>query len=151
MLKHARFVLRASEYMGCGGMGPRACADACVGEAGARLLHLLDILGVNNVCVVVSRWCAALHPGHPHCTYTACQYPSTSCQVGASCPTILLADRYHLSLPIMHRQVWRSEAGPGPLQAHQQCCADAAVAARLLRAADAMSAEKGRQKVAVGT
>jgi len=32
-----------------------SCADVR-GGAGARLLHLLDILGVSNVCVVVSRW-----------------------------------------------------------------------------------------------
>ena len=39
------------------------CDDDGESGAGARLLHLLDILGVKNVCVVVSRWYGGVHLG----------------------------------------------------------------------------------------
>ena len=39
------------------------CDDDGESAAGGRLLHLLSIVGAENVCVVVSRWYGGIHLG----------------------------------------------------------------------------------------
>ena len=43
------------------------CDDDGESAAGGRLLHLLEILGVKNVCVVVSRWYGGIQLGPDRC------------------------------------------------------------------------------------
>ncbi|KAJ1470136.1 ribosomal protein S5 domain 2-type protein [Baffinella frigidus] len=65
------------------------CDDDGESAAGGRLLHLLNIVGAANVCVVVSRWYGGIHLGpdrFKHINSVARQLLASQGYIGGEAP-----------------------------------------------------------------